>query len=340
MQSGHQKLAAAVSEQHRRGKIRRRTEAEVRDTGDDCADRPDEVQRMAIRRDGTSQFEPFRHIAWRVGNKREKKKRASGKQGETDDFVQRMRFVIGRGARHWMRIVTGLANLSISHGIGVRAGCSRARRRAVFFRKVCRLNAIVFFVKHPTPGRVKTRLAATVGAERAAEIYRDLVQAIWQTLPRNAEVIVMFDPPERATEIARWLAPLGERSRFIAQSRGDLGARLEDAFARAFDLRPEKVAVIGSDCMELTPAIFDEAWSALDTHDCAIGPTEDGGYYLIALRQPWPELFGGIAWSTDRVFAHTLARADEVGLRVHLLPKLHDVDTEDDWHRLERRLPS
>jgi rSAM/selenodomain-associated transferase 1 len=202
------------------------------------------------------------------------------------------------------------------------------------------LNAIVFFVKHPAPGCVKTRLAASVGAERAAKIYRELVEAIWQTLPRNAKVIVMFDPPERAKEITRWLAPHGDQSDFIAQSRGDLGARLEDAFARAFALRPKRVAVIGSDCVELTPSIFDQAWAALETHDCAIGPTEDGGYYLLALRQPHPELFGGIAWSTDRVFAQTLARADAAGLRVHVLPKLHDVDTEDDWRRLERRLPS
>ena len=202
------------------------------------------------------------------------------------------------------------------------------------------MQAIVLFVKHPVPGRVKTRLAATIGAERAAEIYRELVERICRCLPCRTEVIVMFDPPERGEETTRWLRPLCGKARFLPQSGGDLGTRLERAFADAFALQLKKVAIIGTDCVEVTSAIFDEAWEALEHRDCVIGPTEDGGYYLIALRQECPGLFREISWSTERVFAQTIARANLLGLSVHVLPRLHDVDTEDDWHRLERRLPS
>jgi glycosyltransferase A (GT-A) superfamily protein (DUF2064 family) len=92
--------------------------------------------------------------------------------------------------------------------------------------------------------------------------------------------------------------------------------------------------------VELVPAIFAEAWPALSRGEVAIGPTDDGGYYLLGLSQPQPSLFSGIAWSTSEVCAQTLARAAEAGLRVHLLPQLADVDTEDDWRRAQSRLQS
>jgi uncharacterized protein len=205
-------------------------------------------------------------------------------------------------------------------------------------RKVIGLNGIAFFIKHPTPGQVKTRLAATLGPRRAAEIYRKLAEAVCVGLPPDVDVIAMFDPPSRLEEIKTWLAPLRRMSHFIPQTAGDLGARLAHAFMGAFALHLTKVAVIGSDCVELTASTFEETWRALETHDCVIGPTEDGGYYLLALRRPLPALFCEIPWSTDRVFAETLGRAEIEGLRVHILPKLRDVDTEDDWRRLERRL--
>jgi len=114
--------------------------------------------------------------------------------------------------------------------------------------------------------------------------------------------------------------------------------RLEIAFASAFSRGFQKVAAIGSDCVELDASTFAETWQALDANDCVIGPTVDGGYYLLALRAPTPLLFAGVDWSTAAVFAQTLERARGTGLRVHVLPKLHDVDTEDDWSRAEQRL--
>ncbi len=195
---------------------------------------------------------------------------------------------------------------------------------------------VLFFAKYPEPGKVKTRLAATLGPERAAEIYRQLAETVLRQIPPGEDVIVLFDPPEKGAEIAAWLhAPgKGRTLRFVPQATGDLGVRLERAFAAAFSEGYEAVAAIGSDCVALGAAHFTEAWQALASHDTALGPTVDGGYYLIALRAPNPALFADIAWSTAAVFAQTLARAAEAGLRVHLLPMLRDVDKEEDWRRV------
>lgn len=190
---------------------------------------------------------------------------------------------------------------------------------------------ILIFVKWPQAGRVKTRIAATTGAERAAEIYRELVTRVCAQLPRTTPVIVYFDPPKRRAEIEAWLAPkLPPSSTFEPQACGDLGIRLQAAFASAFDAGWEHVAVIGSDCVEITPAIFEKAWGE---DDAAIGPTEDGGYYLLSLRRAEPALFENIRWSTEHTLADTISRAVAAGVRLRRLPILRDVDTESDWLR-------
>ena len=200
--------------------------------------------------------------------------------------------------------------------------------------------AILLFVKYPEPGKVKTRLAATMGAEAAAGIYRRLVAAVLAGLPAGDDLIVVFDPPEKRGQVAEWLQGLlaGRRAEFVAQAAGDLGVRLERAFAEAFARGFEKVAVIGSDCIGLTPAVFSETWQALETRDAVLGPSTDGGYYLLALRQPCVALFHGIAWSTEAVRAQTLAQAQVAGLRVHELAALPDIDTEMDWRCAEEKL--
>ena len=200
--------------------------------------------------------------------------------------------------------------------------------------------AVLLFVKYPQPGRVKTRIAQTAGAERAATIYRELVQRVLAPLPADVPLLVVFDPPDLAVEIARWLEessairPAG----YLPQSHGDLGQRLEHAFAIAFGLGYEQLAVIGSDCVEITPAHFDETWQALAGHDVVAGPSHDGGYYLLALRRPLPTLFRGIAWSTPQVLVQTLQIANELGLKVFQLARLHDIDTEEDWKAAQNRL--
>lgn len=200
--------------------------------------------------------------------------------------------------------------------------------------------AILLFLKHPTPGQVKTRLGATMGAAAAAEVYRWLVAEVCRRVPQEDQLVILYDPPERRAEIEAWIpALLPERELcFWAQAAGDLGARLTCAFEQAFGAGYQKAAAIGSDCLDLSPALCDEAWGQLAAHDCALGPTFDGGYYLIALRHPEPALFRAIDWSTDAVFTQTLERARTAGLSVHELPRLHDIDTEADWRRVAEKL--
>lgn len=186
--------------------------------------------------------------------------------------------------------------------------------------------AIVLFVKYPEPGRVKTRIAATVGAEKAALIYKKLVARVWSQLPADAEVVVCYDPPARGDDVRAWLPGA---ARYEPQVAGDLGVRLRAAVDGAFASGAERVAVIGSDCVELTARSFAETWDALKLSEVVLGPTIDGGYYLVALRRPMPAIFENIRWSTEHTLADTMVQARSVS--VHLLRTLSDVDTYEDW---------
>jgi len=189
--------------------------------------------------------------------------------------------------------------------------------------------ALVVFVRHPAPGAVKTRLAAAVGPVAAAELYRALAERVLEATtpaPGEYERLVFFDPPQARDEVRAWLPGI----RLLAQSAGDLGTRLSDATARAFARGASRVAVVGTDAPGLARDTVAAALDALDGADVAIGPTEDGGYYLLALRRPRPELFADIAWSTPSVATDTRARAAAAGLVVHELPVLRDVDTLED----------
>jgi hypothetical protein len=189
-------------------------------------------------------------------------------------------------------------------------------------------------VKAPRVGRVKTRLAAAIGARQACAAYRLLTRTLLGHLSELAEVELRYTPDEAAPEIEPWRRA-GWQSQ--PQGCGDLGTRLQRAFADAFQNSAERVAIIGSDCPEVTAQDIDAAWSALKTFDVALGPARDGGYWLIGLRQPQPELFDGLAWSTSAVLPQTLQRAHAAGLSVHLLRKLADVDCESDWREFRAR---
>lgn len=186
-------------------------------------------------------------------------------------------------------------------------------------------STLVVFVKHPTPGAVKTRLAAAIGPGAAAELYRALAEHVLEVTTPSGEYerLVFFDRKEALPDMRAWLPGV----RLLAQSDGDLGARMSDAFVRAFARGAGRVALVGTDAPGVSRETVKEALAALDTADLVIGPSEDGGYYLVALRTPRPELFAGMAWSTPSVREETLARAAVAGLSVRELPRLRDIDT-------------
>jgi len=200
--------------------------------------------------------------------------------------------------------------------------------------------ALVLFVKAPRPGEAKTRLAASLGAARAAALYRcflgDLVAraGTWPAV----DLFLAYTPAEAAEELSTLLAPWKDRFRFFPQQGPDLGQRLRHACAELFGRGYQRVVFLGSDSPDLPDEMIREGFLRLETSDVVLGPTTDGGYYLIGTKALHPALFEGIAWSTPQVFAQTIARAEEVGLSVDILPQWYDVDTAADLHSLRARL--
>jgi len=190
--------------------------------------------------------------------------------------------------------------------------------------------AILVFVRAPEAGRVKTRLAAEIGAEAALRVYRRLAEhavAQARALVAEAAVRIHFTPPEGGDAVRAWL---GTDADYLPQAEGDLGARMRAAFAEAFAAGHPRVVIIGSDLPDLSAAILRRALRLLDSHPAVLGPAADGGYYLLGLREMVPGVFDGIAWSTEGVFEATLGRLAAAGCAPALLEPLRDVDVAAD----------
>ncbi len=198
------------------------------------------------------------------------------------------------------------------------------------------MNALLIFVKAPIPGEVKTRLRAPLSAAQAATIYeafaRDALRGARES--GEADISIAYDPRPLYPDLS-WL---GDAPPWFAQAAGDLGSRLSAAFDRAFGAGADKVVVIGSDCPDLEPSILRQAFKALDDTQAVLGPAEDGGYYLIGLREPRPRLFSKMEWSGAGVLKGTLERLRQGGVSCRRLPTRADVDTFGDLAALARRL--
>ena len=187
---------------------------------------------------------------------------------------------------------------------------------------------LLVFAKAPRPGTVKTRLAREVGHPVATAVYRRMGRLIVDRVaPAPAIPTVCYDPDGAEAEVREWLGPAPRR--YWYQGGGDLGARMSRMFGRAFE-RSGRVVVIGTDTPSVTAQTVTRAIGALDSADVVLGPARDGGYYLMALREPRPGLFAGIPWSTESVLAETLARCTALGLSVTLLEVESDIDTAED----------
>ncbi len=193
---------------------------------------------------------------------------------------------------------------------------------------------LIIFLKAPRPGSVKTRLAQTIGVEPACAAYRRLVETLFENLASVPGVELRFAPDDAEAEIQSWLRA-GWKGR--PQGVGDLGERLQRAFAEAFSAGAKRVVIIGSDCPEITPRDIAEAWHALQSHDLVLGPATDGGYWLVGLNQVQASLFIDISWSTKTVLDETIQRARFINARVRLLRELVDVDTETEWRAFLKR---
>lgn len=189
---------------------------------------------------------------------------------------------------------------------------------------------VMVFLRAPRLGEVKTRLAATLGVEEALVVYRQLVGGTLEAIESLPNVELHCTPDDAVPEV---LAIARSGWRVMPQGPGDLGHRLQRAFAHGFFGGAERLVVIGTDCPRLEARDIQAAWDALDHSDLVLGPAADGGYWLIALRCPQPALFEGVLWGGPDVLQQTLDRAGAAGLRVHRLRELPDVDTAEDWAR-------
>jgi uncharacterized protein len=187
-------------------------------------------------------------------------------------------------------------------------------------------DAIIIFVRNPEMGKVKTRLAAGIGNEKALKIYKLLLEHTEKiTALLSSDKHVFYH--QQITENDIWDAPGFFKK---LQADGDLGSKMKTAFKSLFAEGYSKIVIIGSDCFELTSAKIEEAFSKLEKNNAVIGPAKDGGYYLLGLKKLIPALFENISWSTENVFSESLHIIKQKNLQFHVLPTLTDVDTIDD----------
>lgn len=188
-------------------------------------------------------------------------------------------------------------------------------------------NALIIFTRNPQLGKVKTRLASTIGDEKALEIYKELLLHTMETT-RNLEgdVFVFYDKKIEENDI--W--PNETYHKFV-QSGEDLGEKMQNAFQKLFDLNYQNCIIIGSDLFDLNEKLISDAFQILDLNDVVIGPAEDGGYYLLGLKKIIPEIFKNKKWGTSSVFADTLK--DLENLKIDYTKKLNDIDTFEDLEK-------
>ena len=186
---------------------------------------------------------------------------------------------------------------------------------------------VLAFAKAPRAGEVKTRLAVGIGSEAAADLYATMASnALERLRSRTYDLFVCYDPPSAAAEVQIWL---GVEVTLTPQAEGDLGRRMWCALRDGLEIASQ-VCVVGTDVPDLDAALVDQAFDGLSEADMVIGPADDGGYYLLALQRPIPELFEGIPWSTSEVLDRTLDVAYGLNLTVRTLRTLRDVDTAAD----------
>ncbi len=224
------------------------------------------------------------------------------------------------------------------------------------------MRLLLVFLKEPIPGKVKTRLAQDVGDEDASRYYKALVEVLLRQLQglQDCRIRFCYAPDDAEDAIRFWLLPemratsssteglyLAPHSHtvekpiqevdFRPQGSGHLGDRLDRALTSAFEEDYNEVAVIGTDCPDCGARWINAAFSRLNSdkgHDLVIGPSTDGGYYLMILKSPAPTLFQNIPWSENDVFEKTAEAAKSAGLNLESLPELSDVDHLSDWERV------
>ncbi|KGL61584.1 hypothetical protein SAMN04487762_0533 [Polaribacter sp. Hel1_33_78] len=185
-------------------------------------------------------------------------------------------------------------------------------------------NLLLIFTRNPELGKVKTRLAKTVGNETALEIYKYLLQKTRDiSLQVSSDREVYYSVKIRSNDI--WDSKNYQKNQQVGE---DLGIRMQNAFKNGFDAGYKKVVIIGSDLYDLTSENIEKAFTELDNNDVVLGPAEDGGYYLLGMNLLHSTIFKNKKWGTQTVRKDTLT--DLKDKKVHLLEELNDIDIFED----------
>lgn len=186
-------------------------------------------------------------------------------------------------------------------------------------------NVLLIFTRNPVYGKVKTRLAVTVGNDKALEIYKQLVKHTYSVAQKiHADKIIFYDGPIAGYDF--WPNHYQKQ----IQHGVALGERMMNAFRFAFEKKYQQVVLIGTDCAELNVSVINKAFKQLHKYHVVVGPAADGGYYLLGMKKMDQQIFKGIQWSTSTVLVDTLQRCKENNLSYFLLDVLHDIDEEKD----------
>ena len=196
---------------------------------------------------------------------------------------------------------------------------------------------LLFFIKNPEKGKVKTRLASAIGDKMAVKLYKRFLLEMLFTLNSGTFLVYLCYYPENSlSDLTRWF---GDHYLYMPQEGENLGERMKNGFVEAFSMSFKRVVLIGSDIPDLPLEFIEEAFTSLREKDVVIGPSFDGGYYLIGFKDQTfsPRVFGGIHWGTESVFEETLKILKQEGLTVHTLQPLRDIDTVEDLRIRELR---
>lgn len=197
---------------------------------------------------------------------------------------------------------------------------------------------LLVMLRYPEPGKVKTRLAKVYGGRFAAELYGYFVDDLLQEMEHGDHHLELaFTPAAREAEIRE---RFGDRFSCTPQKGGGLGARMEESLRACFAKGFLTAVLIGSDFPDLTAEVIKDAFQSLENgHDAVIGPAFDGGYYLIGFRSETfaPAPFHKMRWGESSVFEKSVKSLRDLGYRIHLAPKWHDIDTGEDLEGLQAR---
>ncbi len=200
-----------------------------------------------------------------------------------------------------------------------------------------KVHSLIIFAREPREGKVKTRLAKDLSKPVVLSLYKNFIKDVLIVAKKvsSQRRYIFYVGLSRSIPFLRSY----QKSFILKRQFGkDLGERMLRAFLCAAREGAHSTIIIGTDCLTITAKDIEAAFAKLKTHDCVLGPSIDGGYYLIGLNKPCPSLFNDIVWSTEKVLDQTLKRAKSNNMKVALLSKKEDIDTISSFRKYAKKV--